>query len=102
MESARCDLTAHRRWTCRCSRSRQRSGTAPTADHRGFPVRGSSTLAQASSARRSAVINQCCSAGGTDPGLVSDRRIASANAFNWASRGLAGCFSGEGVLRTTG
>ena len=68
MESARRHLTGHRRGTCL---SRQRSGPhAPTADHRGFPVRGSSTSAQASSARRSAVINRCCSAGGTDPGVL--------------------------------
>jgi hypothetical protein len=49
-------------------------------NHPGRPVRGARTSAQARSACRSAVINRSCSAGGTDPGLVNDRRTAAANA----------------------
>ena len=58
MEGARCHLTVPR------SLSRADAGYSATA----------------CSARRSAAINRCCSAGGTDPGLVNDRRIAAANA----------------------
>jgi hypothetical protein len=52
------------------------------------PVTGSDSVlrwrcqgaADACSACRSAMINRCCSAGGTDPGLDNDRRIAAAKA----------------------
>jgi len=50
---------------------------APPGDHWGCPVRAVRTSAQTCWAWRSAVINRCCSEGGTDPGSgwrPSDRR----------------------------